>query len=228
MNKLEKAIKLAKITSFLEKYNIENYTVNKDFTVDVNGDVSLRDLNLYEIPVQFGRVSGYFDISYNKLTSLKGCPREVGGDFWICVNPLKNLNYSPKIVHQNYDCSRCDITSLEGCTKKIGGVLRMYNCAKLKTLNGCPRKIKSSFDCSNCYELESLEGCPEDVGGSFAAYECVNLKTLKYIPEKIKDALFLRGCCYIKPTDLKEIKNKSNFRIISDFFNGYLKDFKGA
>ena len=59
------------------KYNIKNYTINSDGSIDVEGNVNLYNTNLTKIPLKFNKVSGYFDISSNKLTSLEGSPREV-------------------------------------------------------------------------------------------------------------------------------------------------------
>ncbi len=74
------------------------------------------------------KVTGNFYCEGNELTSLKGCPSEVGGNF------------------------RCDdnndLTSLEGCPKKVGGD---FDCSrdKLTSLKGCPSEVGGDFDCSN-------------------------------------------------------------------------------
>ena len=75
-------------------------TKNADGSIDVHGDVDLYRLNLKKIPLKFNKVSGYFDCSYNNLTSLEGAPKEVGGAFW---------------------CTNNQLTSLEGCPKEVGG-----------------------------------------------------------------------------------------------------------
>ena len=55
------------IDSICKKYGIENYTINEDGTVDVDGDVSIvgkivRDrfinIDLTKLPLRFGKVSG--------------------------------------------------------------------------------------------------------------------------------------------------------------------------
>jgi hypothetical protein len=69
------------IDSICKKYNIQNYVVNDDGTIDVDGSVNLSYSELTEIPLKFRKVSGYFSCRNNKLTSLSGAPREVGGYF---------------------------------------------------------------------------------------------------------------------------------------------------
>jgi len=64
-----------RIKDWLDNMKVKNYTINEDSTVDVNGSVHLINKGfLTEIPIQFGKVKDGFDVSDNKLTSLKGCP----------------------------------------------------------------------------------------------------------------------------------------------------------
>lgn len=94
-----------------EKYKIENYTINEDGSIDVNGDVFLYGLGLTELPINFNKVSGTFDCSNNKLTTLKGCPKCVGGNFSCGVNYLTDLKYSPKVIHGSFYCSGNNLKS---------------------------------------------------------------------------------------------------------------------
>ena len=116
------------IESWLKEYNIKNYTINDDFTIDVDGNVNLIRKNLTEFPdyIQFDIVNDSFDCSENKLTSLRGCPKEVGGDFI---------------------CSRNNLTSLEGAPKEVGGFDCSFN--KLTSLRGVPKEVGGDFYCSN-------------------------------------------------------------------------------
>lgn len=96
------------------KYNIRNYTINSDGSIDVEGDVNLVKKNLKEIPLKFNKVSGYFDISFNRLTSLEGSPREVYSYFDCSSNLLTTLIGSPDKVHQYFYCTYNKLKSLEG------------------------------------------------------------------------------------------------------------------
>jgi len=104
------------IDSICTKYDIENYTINSDGTVDVDDDVSLNNINLTELPLKFGKVSGYFDCSLNNLTTLKGCPHSVGG---------------------NFDCSYNKLTTLNGCTQSVRFYFSFYK-NNIKDLYGFP------------------------------------------------------------------------------------------
>src|SRR5574343_79753 len=58
---------------------IENYKINQDLSIDVNGVIDLINKKLTLLPLKFNKVKGWFDCSNNRLTSLQGAPKEVGG-----------------------------------------------------------------------------------------------------------------------------------------------------
>jgi hypothetical protein len=113
------------IDSICQQYGIQNYTINEDGSIDVDGNVYLSYEKLYELPLKFGRVTGNFDCSRNQLTTLEGCPGEVGGGFY---------------------CNGNKLTTLEGCPREVGGY---FNCSynKLTTLDGCPKMVDGEFNC---------------------------------------------------------------------------------
>jgi hypothetical protein len=86
---------------------LENYTINPDDTVDINGDVNLWKAlgNMKKLPVKFGKVSGHFSCSYNKLTTLEGCPTYVGEDFFCSGNNLTTLVGCPNYIGGNFYCN---------------------------------------------------------------------------------------------------------------------------
>ncbi len=57
------------IHNICEKYNITNYTINPDGSIDVDDGVDLSGKDLIKIPLKFNKVNGWFDCSYNQLTS---------------------------------------------------------------------------------------------------------------------------------------------------------------
>ena len=79
----------SEIAKWLDKYNIKNYTINDDLTVDVAGHVFLDNKGLATIPIQFGQVGGNFWCNNNKLKSLEGCPNVIRGGFY-CADKFKN------------------------------------------------------------------------------------------------------------------------------------------
>ena len=127
-------------------------------------------------------VGGGFDCRNNQLTSLKGCPQKVGGWFWCDNNQLTSLEGCPKEVGGRFSCNNNQLTSLEGCPQKVGGWFYCRN-NQLTSLKGCPQKVGGDFDCDN-NQLTSLEGCPKEVGGWFS---CNNnqLTSLEGCPQKV-------------------------------------------
>jgi hypothetical protein len=89
-------------------------------SVDASGSVHLYNKGLTRLPFKFGKVGGNFECSYNRLTSLEGCPEKVGGHFWCTGNQLTSLRCCPKEVGGDFECSYNQLTSLEGCPKEVG------------------------------------------------------------------------------------------------------------
>ena len=172
------------IDQICKKYNIKNYIINEDNTIDVNDDVFLYNRDIEFIPLNFRKVTGFFDCSNNnRLETLKGCPQHVGGYFDCSNNSLSNLEYCPQYVGGYFDC----------------------NANKLSNLKGCPQYVGSNFDTNN---IESLEGCPENINGFF---DCSSnkLSTLKNSPKIILGTM---NCAYNKLTSLEGPKFvKSDF-----------------
>jgi hypothetical protein len=108
------------ISLICEQYNIINYTVNPDGSIDVVGDVNLSFNDLTELPLVFNKVTGYFDCGYNQLTSLKGCPRWIGGHFSCSYNDLTSLEFSPDYVGGYFNCRFNNLTD-NYCDTEIGG-----------------------------------------------------------------------------------------------------------
>lgn len=61
---------------------ITNYNINEDMSVDGDDHVIISHMDILSIPIQFNVVSGDFYCRANMLTSLKGAPRQVGGNFY--------------------------------------------------------------------------------------------------------------------------------------------------
>ena len=136
------------IDSICEKYNIENYTINSDGTVDVNGDVYLSGEGLTKLPLNFGKVTGDFDCYNNKLTTLEGGPREVGGYFCCNYNQLTTLENGPQEVDGDFYCYNNKLITLEGSPREVAGDFCCYN-NRLTTLEGSPREVGGYFYCED-------------------------------------------------------------------------------
>ena len=138
MNKLQ-------IKDWLFSMNIENYVINDDLSVDVDGNVNISYRQLTKIPVKFGSVSGRFSCYSNNLSSLEHCPSFVGGNFSCHNNMLTSLEHCPSFVGGNFYCYHNNLTTLEHCPSFVGG----------------------HFDCDH-NNLTSLEHHPTFVGGFYA------------------------------------------------------------
>ena len=104
----------AEIEAWCDDMGIENYTINSQGEIDVNGNVYLGEKKFKELPYKFGKIKGNFLLSYCKnLTSLKNCPDYVNDSFDID------------------GCSQLD--SLEGCPKEVGWSFYCRVCKRIFT-----------------------------------------------------------------------------------------------
>ena len=126
------------IKEWLDSMDIENYTINDNFTVDVDGNVNLSAKKLTNIPVQFGIVKGYFYCNDNQLTSLQGCPHSINNNFFCSANQLISLEGGPTSVNGDFYCNDNQLTTLQGCPKFVSGIFYCKNNS-IKNL--------SDFDC---------------------------------------------------------------------------------
>lgn len=96
--------------------------INSNGSVDVDGDVECKDnFESGEMPVTFGVVTGTFNVAYGGLSSFKGCPHTVGGDF------ISQLN------HNN---------TLDGVPAKVGGYFHIsFNSVPIVSINSLPQSI---------------------------------------------------------------------------------------
>ncbi len=153
---------IASIHEICDKYHIQNYTINNDGSIDVNGNVNLMEKNLDELPVQFNNVTGHFECSINNLTSLKGSPVTVGGQFHCARNKLTTLEYGPKVVNgKTFQCAANRLTSLKGFPKIFKGDYLLCSKNKLTSLKYCPKQLKMIACSAN--NLESLDYYPENL-----------------------------------------------------------------
>ena len=79
------------VAEICQKYRIENWYINSEGLVDVDGNVFLSKEGLTKLPLSFGRVSGDFLCNSNELTSLRFAPDEVGGKAVVLPNPISDI-----------------------------------------------------------------------------------------------------------------------------------------
>ncbi len=101
------------IDEICRKYEIRNYTINLDESIDVDEDVWLCNNNFTELPLKFNKANGNFDCKNNKLKSLKGSPVEINGGFYCHKNELTSFKFAPKIIRGHFNCEINNIKTFE-------------------------------------------------------------------------------------------------------------------
>jgi len=84
-----------KIRYLCFKYGVECYTINKDYSIDVNNSVYLSNKELKKIPIKFNYVSGNFFCANNQLTSFENFPKKIGNKLDASHNKIKTLKGLP-------------------------------------------------------------------------------------------------------------------------------------
>lgn len=141
-------------------YRIENYSINSDGSIDVDGDVNLSKKGLDKIPLRFRKVTGDFYCYDNYLKTLYGSPKFVGRDYNCNGNTsLQSLEGGPEEVIGDYVCLGCRLTSLKGGPKIVK---KDYSCwyNNLTSLEGIPSVVKY-LDCNN-NKIYSFEFWPKN------------------------------------------------------------------
>jgi hypothetical protein len=111
--KLFESFENTDIVDICKQYNISNYVVNPDGSIDVNNYVNLQFKDLTKLPLKFNKVNGSFSCGFNRLTTLEGSPKEVNGDFYCHNNKLTSFEFSPKIIRGIVECEYNNIKSFE-------------------------------------------------------------------------------------------------------------------
>ncbi len=110
------------VYDFCFRHRLGPYTINEDGSINIDNDVRINFNGFSELPIKFKKVTGSFHCfgNYN-LTTLKGCPEYVGGDFWCYSNKLTSLEGCPKVVGDYFDCENNKIMTFEHLPFSIGG-----------------------------------------------------------------------------------------------------------
>jgi len=191
----------SEIEAICNEYNIKNYNINDDGSIDVDGDVDLFNKGLKVLPLKFRKVSGDFHCSYNQLISLEGAPQSIGGNFY---------------------CNYSKLTSLESAPKRVGGD---FECGsnKLTTLEGAPQRVDGNFYCSY-NQLTTLEGVPQRMGEYFSCNNN-NLKNIDYLPKYYKELDISNNPItkiiklFITSNEYVGISNREDKDLIMDFID---------
>ena len=110
-----------------KKYDIKNYTINSDMSIDVDSNVYLYLANLHELPLNFNRVNGIFDCGFNYLKSLKGAPNYLSSIFSCNSNELESFQYCPESDTNAYFFQNNNIRTFDYFPNIKAGISLRYN-----------------------------------------------------------------------------------------------------
>ncbi len=110
---------IAQIKKECRRLGLSKFSVRRDdkgFLVDVEGTVRFTGEFDFEnrFPIRFGYVSGDFNCSFCKLTTLEGAPYKIGGSFHAQYNQLTSLEHFPLVVGGHINLGHNQLTSLVG------------------------------------------------------------------------------------------------------------------
>jgi len=118
--------KIPLIKKWLNDHYIRVYTINEDFSIDIPNDVELSDCLFGNLPdyIQFGTFKGDFDCNDVGLTTMKGFPKHVAGNFSCYDNNLTSCEFAPEFIGES--CSftnNPELSDITGFPKYIGSDL---------------------------------------------------------------------------------------------------------
>lgn len=129
------------------------YVVNALGDVEAANHYTLTNLtNGYFV---WGKVKGLFNIAFcSKLTTLEGGPTEVG-KIWVSeCNGLTSLKGAPKRVRGNFSANDCkELKTLDTGTETVEGDFDICYCPKLTNVKGAPKRVWGQFKCLDCVGL---------------------------------------------------------------------------
>lgn len=114
------------IENWLKEKGILLYIIHPSGVVDVTGDVDLNAFPESYLPVQFGTITGSFDIGASSLKSLKGAPRYVGEHCLVDGSTISSIEGIPEYIGGDLSAFKTEIKSISGIdklVKHIGGTV---------------------------------------------------------------------------------------------------------
>jgi hypothetical protein len=124
-----------------------------------------------------------------QLTSLEGCPEVVDCVFTATNNFLTSLKGAPSIVHGDFDVAfNTNLTSLVGGPREVYGDYNIGSSG-ISCLDGIPERIIGGLAMSDCRQLTSLRGINKlkEMDGSVYLHWCP-------IASHILGVFFIKGC----------------------------------
>lgn len=176
------------------QYNIKNYTINDDLSLDVDGDVSISANSLAFIPLFFNVVNGGFWCECNKLISLYGSPNIVNGDFNCSYNELESLEHFPEYVGGDIYCTDNKLVTMKhippnfkndlncGENHLISTMCIPFGLADLRIKNN---NFPRCYNILSAYDKQLILKYQEEYGIWYGDGE-LNVKRFEYLVNDIK------------------------------------------
>jgi hypothetical protein len=159
-----------KIIRTLDSLGIHGgYNITEDLSVDVynyNGVYIKDKFSDGKLPLKFNKISKWFVLQNNNLTTLEGCPNEVGEGFACTDNLITSLDGCPTITNKSsFNCYNNKLTSMKGCPNEVDQFIFDYN--NLTSLEFSTEIVNDRFSCTY-NKLTSLEFGPKKVKGDYS------------------------------------------------------------
>jgi hypothetical protein len=105
---------ITKIGIACREYNVYEYTLNDDMSLDVDGDVYIFNAGLTKMPFKLNTVGGSLLLYNNSLINMDGLPKTVNSTFNISRNKLDSMVGGPISVGESYHINGNNIRSFKG------------------------------------------------------------------------------------------------------------------
>ncbi len=91
------------IHDYCLEWDIEEYKINQDGSIDVNQDVDILYAGVTSLPFKFNTIHGNFSFTSSRIENLENMPNVVNGNFDISDNHLTSLEGCPRIIKGDFD-----------------------------------------------------------------------------------------------------------------------------
>tara|TARA_Y100000389_G_scaffold127220_1_gene124559 strand:- start:1053 stop:1643 length:591 start_codon:yes stop_codon:yes gene_type:complete len=187
------------IEEVLDQYNVVDYSINNDGSVNLTKDITFFKKNLDKIPFNISKAPRVLDFSFNNISSLEGSPEECDTIFY-AMNNISDLT-GVTITSRLLSLSNNKIEKIN-FPKEFKTNELLLNHNNIYELTGIPINFNGKIflnhnPIATCFK--TTDGKDVHVFNSLKIIKDkkVNLKRLKYFNDIIKND---------KPIDVEEIK----------------------